>query len=134
MTARSIPRNIAEGYGRNNTKEYYEFLGFSLASLVELLEDLFDLEQEIKGRQRNTSDDQGALREISRLIKLLMGEKTMLVNQMEEIFKMAGEQGLIPHEQIIALALEERRRREQKFDQWIQEQLRKAKGNKDSKG
>lgn len=56
-SARSIPRNISEGYGRNNTKQYYEFLGFSLGSLVELLEDCFEVEKDVKGGQRVTRDD-----------------------------------------------------------------------------
>src|SRR3990167_442925 len=60
-SARSIPRNIAEGYGRNNTKQYYEFLGFSFGSLLELLEDNLELEREIKGGQRITREDKGGL-------------------------------------------------------------------------
>jgi len=48
-SGRSVPRNIAEGYGRNNTKQYYEFLGFSFGSLLELLEDSLELEEDIKG-------------------------------------------------------------------------------------
>ena len=60
-SARSVPRNIAEGYGRNNTKQYYEFLGFSFGSLLELLEDNLELEREIKGGQRITRDDKGGL-------------------------------------------------------------------------
>lgn len=33
----SIPANIAEGYGRNNRKEYLQFLGVSSGSNCELL-------------------------------------------------------------------------------------------------
>lgn len=32
----SIPSNIAEGYGRNNRKEYIQFLGIAFASSAEL--------------------------------------------------------------------------------------------------
>lgn len=62
-SARSVPRNIIEGYGRNNTKQYYEFLGFSFSSLLELLEDCLELERDIKGGQRKTKDDKVAQRD-----------------------------------------------------------------------
>jgi len=32
----SIPSNIAEGYGRNNRKEYIQFLGIASGSAAEL--------------------------------------------------------------------------------------------------
>src|SRR3970040_1335236 len=60
-SGRSVPRNIAEGYGRNNTKQYYEFLGFSFGSLLELLEDSLELEKDIKGGRRKTKCETGAL-------------------------------------------------------------------------
>src|SRR3989344_7117299 len=110
-SGRSVPRNIAEGYGRNNTKQYYEFLGFSFGSLVELLEDCLELEKDIKGGLRKTRDDNGVLRELSAIIKLCFGEKTMLKNQMDQIERMVGEQGLVSYNQHAAKILEERRRK-----------------------
>jgi four helix bundle protein len=95
-SARSVPRNISEGYGRNNTKQYYEFLGFSFGSLLELLEDCLELEKDINGGQRNTKDDEKALADLSKIIKLCMGEKTMLKNQTERMEVMAQSQGLYP--------------------------------------
>ena len=118
-SARSVPRNIAEGYGRSNTKQYYEFLGFSFGSLMELLEDSPELEKDIKGGQRKTRDNDGVLRDLSQIIKLCMGEKTMLVRQMEKIENMSGEQGLISQNQRFAKVLEENRRKEQEFDNWL---------------
>lgn len=123
-SARSVPRNIAEGYGRNNTKQYYEFLGFSFGSLLELLEDSMELEKDIKGGLRKTKDDDGALGDLSRIIKLCMGEKTMLKNQMERIELMAGGQGVLSQNQRIASLIEENRRKEKEFDIWIKDQLR----------
>jgi four helix bundle protein len=35
-SATSIPSNIAEGYGRNGTKDYLRFLNIALSSLFEL--------------------------------------------------------------------------------------------------
>ncbi len=45
-SARSTKQNIAEGWKRNSTSEYHEFLGFSAASNAELEEDCDDI---IKG-------------------------------------------------------------------------------------
>ena len=81
---RSLKQNIAEGHGRGNTKANLDFLGFSLGSLTELLEDFFDLEKDYKEGQRKTKKNkEEALGEISKIIKLLMGEKTMLLRQIE---------------------------------------------------
>lgn len=123
-SARSVPRNITEGYGRNNTKQYYEFLGFSFGSLLELLEDSLELEKDIKIGLRKTKDDEGALRDLSVIIKLCFGEKTMLKNQMEKIEQMVGEQGLMSQNQIIAKAMAESRRKEKEFDEWIKNQIK----------
>ena len=119
-SARSIPRNISEGYGRNNTKQYYEFLGFSFGSLLELLEDCLGLEKDIKGGQRKTKDNEKALSDLSGMIRLCMGEKTMLKNQTEKMEVMAQGQGLVSQNQKVAKALEESSRKEKEFDAWIQ--------------
>ena len=81
LCGRSITANISEGWSRNQTKNYIEFLKFSLASLIELLEDYFELEREYRGRLRKTKGQE--LDEISKTIKLLMGEKMMLLRQIE---------------------------------------------------
>ena len=47
-SARSVQRNIEEGYKRATTKEYVEFLGFSRGSLEELKGDFEELKREIK--------------------------------------------------------------------------------------
>lgn len=46
-SARSVKQNIVEGWKRNSTREYYDFLGFSLGANAELEEDCDDI---IKGR------------------------------------------------------------------------------------
>jgi len=126
-SARSVPRNIAEGYDRNNTKQYCEFMGFSFGSLLELLEDCFALEKDIKEGQRKTRDNDGALKDLSKIIKLCMGEKTMLKNQMERIEMMVGEQGLISQNQRSAKSMVENQRREAEFDQLLKEKFDKTK-------
>jgi four helix bundle protein len=45
-SARSVQRNIEEGYKRCSTKEYVQFLGFSRASLEELKGDFEELKRE----------------------------------------------------------------------------------------
>ena len=45
-SARSIKQNIVEGWKRNSTQEYHQFLGFSIAANAELEEDCDDI---IKG-------------------------------------------------------------------------------------
>lgn len=90
---RSQKQNIAEGHGRGNTKANLDFLGFSMGSLMELLEDYFDLEKDIKKGLRKTKNDKEALRRLSEIIKLLMGEKTMLERQMAGLRKRFIEKG-----------------------------------------
>ena len=124
-SGRSVPRNISEGYGRNNTKQYLDFLGFALASLLELLEDCFSLEKEIKNKQRDTKDNEGALRSLSVIIKLTMGEKTMLKSQMEKLENIAEKQGVLPQNQRLSKIAEENRRKEKEFDGWLKQILDK---------
>lgn len=42
-SARSVKQNIVEGWKRNSTQEYYDFLGFSIGALTELEEDCDDI-------------------------------------------------------------------------------------------
>lgn len=104
-----------------------EFLGFSFGSLLELLEDCLSLEKDIQGGRRKTKDDEGVLRDLSKVIKLCMGEKTMLKSQMERMGLMAGEQGLITQNQRIAAAMEEDKRREAELNKMIQKALNQQK-------
>lgn len=46
-SARSVKQNIVEGWKRNSTREYYDFLGFSMGANAELEEDCDDI---LKGR------------------------------------------------------------------------------------
>lgn len=42
-SARSTKQNITEGWKRNSTAEYYQFLGYAIASNAELEEDFTDI-------------------------------------------------------------------------------------------
>lgn len=127
-SARSVPRNISEGYGRNNTKSYIEFMGFSFGSLVELLEDFLEIEKDIKGGHRMTKDNRVALTIISQAIKLCMGERTMLKNQIEKMTQMAGEQGLKSQNQLIVESWTQNKKREDDFDKWLADYTKDYKG------
>lgn len=48
-SARSTKQNIAEGWKRNSTNEYYQFLGYAIASNAELEEDCTDIVKGIYG-------------------------------------------------------------------------------------
>ncbi|TSC91697.1 MAG: hypothetical protein CEN92_215 [Candidatus Berkelbacteria bacterium Licking1014_96] len=83
------------------------------------------MEKDIKGGLRRTRDNYAATMDLSKMIKLCMGEKTMLKNQMERIEMMVGEQGLMPQNQRLAKALAENQRREAELDRLIEENLSK---------
>ncbi len=65
-SARSTKQNITEGWKRNSTKEYYEFLGYAVASNAELEEDATDI---WKGHYRELMGERGIMG-----IKGVMGE------------------------------------------------------------
>ena len=59
--ATSIPSNIAEGYGRNATKEYVRFLRIALGSVYELqthIEIAHNLHYIVSGAYRNILEKQ----------------------------------------------------------------------------
>lgn len=48
-SARSGKQNIVEGWRRNTTREYYDFLGFSIGAIAELEEDCNDIWKGVYG-------------------------------------------------------------------------------------
>jgi four helix bundle protein len=59
-SARSTKQNITEGWKRNSTKEYYEFLGYAVASNAELEEDATDI---CKGHYQELVGEKGIMGE-----------------------------------------------------------------------
>ncbi|MGW8185265.1 MAG: four helix bundle protein [Candidatus Moraniibacteriota bacterium] len=59
-SARSGKQNIVEGWRRNTTREYYDFLGFSIGAVAELEEDCDDI---IRGSYPELVDKMGLKRE-----------------------------------------------------------------------
>lgn len=90
-SARSVKRNIEEGFKRATTAEYIRFLGFSRGSLEELHGDLLDLEKDVQGDPKGF---QGVSRgEISELIRSCRGEDKMLGNQIKSLEKRREKMG-----------------------------------------
>jgi len=84
-SARSVKRNIEEGFKRATTGEYIKFIGFSLGSLEELHGDLVDLNSDIEGNPRGFNGI--STEEIWELIRLCRGEDKMLGNQIKGLEK-----------------------------------------------
>lgn len=75
-SARSAKQNIVEGWKRNSTKEYYDFLGFSIGANTELEEDCNDI---WKGIYRDLMGVTGIMSEKGneKGVTGVMGEKEM---------------------------------------------------------
>ena len=83
-SARSVQRNIEEGFKRATTKEYVQFLGFSRGSLEELKGDFEELKRE--WREGIRWADKGNIRgeviiEIEELLDLIYGQDCMMGRQ-----------------------------------------------------
>lgn len=71
-SARSTKQNITEGWKRNSTKEYYEFLGYAIASNAELEEDATDI---CKGHYMELMGQKGVMGEMGMEMNGVTGEK-----------------------------------------------------------
>ena len=83
-SARSVQRNIEEGYKRATTKEYIEFLGFSRGSLEELKGDFEELKREIREGIREDKGG-GMLKNAEGLLNLIYGEDCMFGRQIKSL-------------------------------------------------
>jgi four helix bundle protein len=72
----SIPSNIAEGAGRNSTRELIQFLGIASGSLAEL-----ETEIELGVVLSYLPDTTGVLKQVHRVGRLLSGLRTSLKNK-----------------------------------------------------
>ena len=75
-TALSVPSNLAEGAGRNSTKELLQFIGFASGSLAEL-----ETQLELAVRFKYLSPDDEAVNQVSHVGKLLVGLRNALKNR-----------------------------------------------------
>lgn len=120
-SARSVQRNIEEGFKRSTTKEYVEFLGFSRASLEELKGDFEELKREWRegirwgdrGRE-GVRDDRGkeggmgeerirvkVIGEIEGLLNLIYGEDCMMGRQITALEKKMASEKTLPRGEMI---------------------------------
>jgi four helix bundle protein len=98
-SARSVQRNIEEGYKRATTKEYVEFLGFSRGSLEELKGDFEELKREIREGIRG---DKGKIREdVEELLTLIYGEDCMFGRQIEGLEKKMVKEKTLPRAETV---------------------------------
>ena len=151
-SARSVKQNIVEGWKRNSTKEYHQFLGFSLGANAELEEDCNDIikgvyekgEKGLKGMEGEY--EMGEVERLpfypldSRLplliqLKLRCKELNMLLDKLQRslVDKMSADHTLGQREM-----QQQARGREAANDAWIQREREKweeeEKGNKREKG
>jgi len=114
-SARSVVRNIEEGFKRTTTKEYISFLGFSAGSLEELLG---DFEYCVKGGLGDeTMGNKG--------VWLCRGEGKMLYNQVKSLEKKMFDEKTMSANEMARLAMQEAKDRENKFDNWLKNQRNK---------
>ena len=75
-SAVSVPSNLAEGAGRNASKERFQFLGIASGSLAEL-----DTQFEIASRLGYLDADAGVFQQASRVGQLLVALRRSLKNR-----------------------------------------------------
>lgn len=141
-SARSTKQNITEGWKRNSTKEYYEFLGYAVASNAELEEDATDI---CKGHYRELTGERGVMGEMGKPIspfeiesipfypldpllspvvqlKLRTKELNFLLEKLQKslVEKMSTENTLPTEERVKIYD-----NREKDFDHWLKKQKEK---------
>lgn len=138
-SARSTKQNITEGWKRNSTMEYYEFLGYAVASNAELEEDFTDIWKghypELVGL-KGLMGERGEMGDIEKIpfyplnpsfpfivqLKLRAKELNYLLENLQKslVAKM-GENHTLPTSERIRLS----EQREKDFDHWVLEQKKK---------
>lgn len=114
-SARSLVRNIEEGYSRTSTKEYISFLGFSAGSLEELIGDY-------KACQRkNIGDSEGR----SKGIQMGIGEAKMLDRQIKSLEEKVYKEKTVGANNLIKREYKNRSDKEKEFDDYLKGFLNK---------
>ena len=108
-SARSVVRNIEEGYNRTTTKEYISFLGFSAGSLEELIGDYKYCQKWDIGESKGCSKGIG----------LGVGEAKMLNAQIKSLQAKAYREKTVSANDLAIRALAEQKIKEKAFDEWL---------------
>jgi four helix bundle protein len=116
-SARSVVRNIEEGYSRTSTKEYISFLGFSIGSLEELIGDY-------KYCQKGNIGDSEAC---SKGIGMGVGEAKMLDRQVKGLEEKTFQEKTVSQNDLARRSIDEAKEREDKFDKYLKDILDKKK-------
>lgn len=98
-SARSVQRNIEEGYKRATTKEYVQFLGFSRGLLEELKGDFEELKREIREGIRENKGEIGE--DVEYLLTLIYGEDCMFGRQIKSLEVKMVKEKTLPRSEII---------------------------------
>lgn len=114
-SARSVVRNIEEGYARTSTKEYISFLGFSAGSLEELIGDFKYCQT------GNIGGSEGR----SKGIGLCVGEAKMLNRQIKSLEDKAYKDKTVSSNDMARRELKSRRVKEEEFDEYLKDILNK---------
>lgn len=137
-SCRSVKQNIIEGWKRNTTKEYIQFLGFSIASLAELEEDGRDIakgrygEMGVRGVTGSMSDINSYLDSLpfyplppflplSVVFVLKCRELSMLLHKLQQSLEQK-----IVQEGVLTVTekFQIRQRQEQEGQRWLDEYIR----------
>jgi len=113
-SARSVVRNIEEGYLRTSTKEYISFLGFSLGSLEELIGDLKYCQKGGIGDGRWASEG----------IAKGVGEAKMLNSQIKSLEEKTFREKTASQNDMARKSIDESKRREETFDKYLKDILK----------
>ncbi len=113
-SARSVKQNIVEGWKRETTQQYIDFLSYSFGSLGELKE---DGEDSFKNRLITT--------ETFEELKRRCGEIDFLLGRLKQALerKISKKEVLSPYERWLGRKMEERRRKEKDFDKEMERQM-----------
>lgn len=121
-SARSVVRNIEEGFARTSTKEYFSFLGFSRGSLEELLRDFEHCIARGKKRDIGIGDQELA----EKGFYLCKGEGKMLYNQIVALQNKMVSEKTMSRDDMARLALKKQAEHHHEVDRWLQEITQKV--------
>ena len=113
-SSRSVKQNIVEGWKRETTKQYIDFLSFSFGSLGELKEDGEDcFKQDLIKRE-----------EFNELVRRC-GEIDFLMGRLKSALenKIKKEEVLSPYQRWLGRRMEEGRKEEEEFDRDIERRM-----------
>jgi len=124
-SARSVQRNIEEGYKRATTKEYVVFLGFSRGSLEELKRDFEELLREYREGIRREKEGgrrgKGEMGELRELVDLIYGEDCMLGRQILALERKMRREKTLPQSEMIRDSWKEEEAGIERFWRYVRE-------------